>query len=178
MASPGFTSYSVDNDRLFHAALRKARRLVSDLSVPLNLISRDFFRSQKAIWQLKGPGQYPDLAPSTKNDKRRDGYSIYPILKRTGRLQDAASNPGSPGNINVILGKAELVMGVKGTVIPYAIFHQSDEARRKLPLRKYLFIGPEAKRFATSDQAGRLNRWTNIINGYVLEMVEAIGDVA
>lgn len=156
-----FVSYVVDNDKRFRKAVDAARAAVGDLRIPLTLISRDFFRSQRAIWQLTGPGQYPDLAESTKRRKRAAGKSVYPILRWSGLLEESMTNPASPNAINEIVNKSTLLVGTK---VDYGIFPQTG-ARR---LRKFLFIGPEAPRFATSDQMGRLERWTNILQAHVI----------
>jgi phage gpG-like protein len=164
-----FTSYKVDNDKKFSKAIDKASKKVADLRLPLALISKDFYRSEKAIFQLGGPGQYEDLAQSTIDAKERDGQPIYPILmgigRGRGRLAESVTNPRSPDAINQIINKRTLLIG---TEVEYGVYHQSDKPRSKIPLRKFLFIGPES-RFANNDQKGRLSRWTNILSAYVVK---------
>jgi len=190
-----FTSYSVDNDRTFRRALDKAAGEMSDLRIPFRLIAFDFYKSQGAIFGLKGPGQYPDLStkPFTawweKGALRRrysGGYKeykkakygfAYPILRARGALEEAASKMGGRGNITQIQA-ARLTMGVDDAVVPYAKFHQSDGSRGLLPQRKFLFIGPEAPRFATSEQTGRLERWMGILDSFTRQRLEAIGNVS
>jgi hypothetical protein len=172
--APGFVSYSVDNDRRFRDTLRRAAEQVGDLRLPLSLIAKDFYKSQ-TMFRLKGRGQYEDLAESTKDQKRRLGISVYPILKRTGTLEEAAATPTGRGAINRIIRKDTLEIGVSESTVPYAEFHQDG---RGVPMRKFLFIGPEAPAFASSDQSGRPNRWINILNAYVLEKAAAVGRVA
>lgn len=171
-----FTSYFVDNDHRFQVALARAGAKVKDLTIPLTLIRLDFYKSQRAIFKNKGPGQYPDLAEWTKQEKREAGYPVYPILKRTGALEEAATQPEGRGAVNRIEDGVTLVLGVDATVIPYAPFHQL--GTRRMPMRKFLFIGPEAPRFATSEQTGRLERWISILNAYVLEVMSPLGEVA
>lgn len=166
-----FTSYTIDNDKAFRKAIDAAKRASGDLRIPFGLVSKDFYRSQKAIWQLKGPGQYPDLKPKTKTRKLRKFGFVYPILKETGVLEKSMTSPRGKGALHSIT-KEELIMG---TSVEYGAFHQSDEPRSKLPLRKFLFIGPEAPRFANSDQAGRLNRWVNIVEDYVIQISKKAG---
>ena len=55
------------------------------------------------------------------------------------------------------------------------MFHQSDRPRSKIPLRKVLFIGPEAREFATSEQIGRLERWTSILAEFEISLAEKEG---
>jgi phage gpG-like protein len=167
-----FTSYDIDADKKFQSALVRAKAVTSDLTIPLTLISKDFYKSQKAIFMLKGPGQYPDLQDdpppgrSTKREKVRLGFSVYPILKRTGRLEGSTTIPTHPDAVNQIINRRTLIIGSK---VPYGVYHQSDKPRKtKLPMRKFLFIGPEST-FATSDQQGRVGRWLNILNSYILK---------
>lgn len=160
-----FTSYKIENDKAFYAAIERAKKVTSDLTIPLTLIAKDFYKSEKSIFMLKGPGQYDDLKPATKADKIRNGFSVYPILARTGRLGASVTNPTHPDAINQIVNRRTLIIG---TSVDYGVFHQSDRARKKIPLRKFLFIGPES-RFANSDQQGRLGRWMNIMNSFVMK---------
>ena len=167
-----FTSYSVDNDRAFRNSLLRARQQVSDLTLPLTFIAKDWFRSNKAIFALKGPGQYPDLKPKYKIAKQKNWGFIYPILLASGRLSGSLLDPKNPESINYILNKDTLVVGTK---VPYGIYHQSDEPRSKIPLRKFLFIGPESQFNSNGDVAGRLTRWLGYLNGYVLAKMQQQG---
>lgn len=187
----GFTSYSVDADEVFGEALRKARREMADLRPAFAEIARDFYKTQKAIFNLGGPGQYPDLSekPFTawwEDDKKlkkfyAKGYKeykeakfgfAYPILKATGALEKAVTRKDGPGNITVI-GRQSLLMGHRDSAIPYGKFHQSDKARSgRLPLRKYLFIGPESGK---GPLKGRVQRWTKILETWTLKKNEKAG---
>jgi phage gpG-like protein len=169
---PGFTSYSVDNDKTFRNAVDRALKITDDLRIPFTLIAADFYRSQTAIWKLKGPGQYPDLSPNYKPRKLKKTGFIYPILKLNGFLETAASIQGGPGNITKI-GAKDLEMGVDEKAIPYAIFHQL--GTKKMPMRKFLFIGPEAIQFASSEQIGRLERWMGILNEFMAQKLKQSG---
>jgi len=167
----GFTSYSVDNDRAFSKAVRRAAREVGDLRLPLTLITQDFYKSNKAIWKLKGPGQYPDLAQSTKDRKEAAGKPIYPILQFTGRLRDSMTKASHSDALHQIINRRTLILGTK---VDYGKFHQSDILpRTRLPQRKFLFLGPESSRGvpikADKDKEGRgrLERWTSILGAHV-----------
>lgn len=174
-SSPGFTSYKVDNDKAFRNALDRAKGLTSDLTIPLKDIARDFYRSEKAIFQLSGPGQYPDLSETYKERKRKEVGFVYPILKRSGALADSVLSGSDSNAVYQILAKNTLILG---TSLEYGAFHQSDSPRFKIPLRKFLFIGPEAPQFANSDQQGRLERWLNILNSFILAKMGVVGKVA
>lgn len=189
------TSYVVENDARFRQALQDAREVISDFRVPYGLISRDFYRSERAIFQLKGPGLYPPFKNSNRVQFKQDGVGVkrlapkqqyditkspyqkrklkkfgfdYPLLVASGALAAAATQPNARGSINIIT-PLSLVLGVNDSQIPYAIYHQSDAPRSKLPQRKFMFIGPEAPQFATSDQQGRLQRWLGYIEDYVVK---------
>lgn len=183
-----FTSYDVDADKKFAAAIARARLVTDDLTIPLTQISKDFYKSEKAIFMLKSAGKYPDLSTKPfrafwknvhpyahlyeggyKQYKQENFGFQYPILKRTGRLEASLTNPADADAVNQIINKRTLIIG---TEVEYGIYHQSDAPRTKIPLRKFLFIGPEST-FATSDQQGRVGRWLNIMNSHVLKKMGA-----
>lgn len=169
-----FTSYSVDNDRSFRNAMKRASETVQDLRIPFGLILADFYKSQQAIFKLKSPGQYPDfknggsMSKYAQEKEKAVGFK-YPLLVRSGALAASLLGPNNKGSISQI---TPLTLTF-GTAIDYGIYHQSDKPRTKIPLRKFLFIGPEAKRFATSEQMGRLERWNNILNDFILKKLKA-----
>lgn len=160
------TSYFVTNDRDFAAAVNRAAKITDDLRVPLTLISKDWFQSQKAIFQLRGPGQYPPLKdPNAK--KRRLGFD-YPLLRgETRALERSVTRPRDPNAISRILNKKVLILG---TQVEYGVFHQ--EGTKTIPVRKFVFIGPEAPRFARGRQVGRLQRWIGIMESFIDQKLE------
>lgn len=183
-----FTSYSVDNDRKFRDALTSAFKLTGDLRIPLRLIGLDFFKSRKAIFRLSGPGQYPDFGGFTPSAPVREGgptrreaykqrkrakYGFdYPLLKATGTLEKSVTNPNDPKAVFRVT-KDSVTMGSK---VPYLAFHQSDQPRSVLPLRKVLFLGPESKEFADGDDGkGLMQRFTGYIEGYLAEVMKKSG---
>lgn len=165
------TSYVVDNDNRFRAALVRAKDAVGDLRIPFGLILADFYKSEQAIFNLKSAGQYPEISAKYGAVKEKKVGFKYPLLVRSGRLAASVLGPTNPGSVAQI-GATTLIFG---TNVEYGIYHQSDAPRKKIPLRKFLFIGPEAPRFATSDQMGRLERWMNILNDYVLQVAKRDG---
>ncbi len=162
---PLITSYAVDNDRRFREQLARAKEAVGDLRIPLNLVAKDFFKSQAAIWKNKGPGRYPDLSPGYKKAKKSKWGFIYPILRASGALERSMTDPKDPNAIAEIINRDTLLLGTR---VSYGIYAQQGS-----PLRKFLFIGPEAPSFATSEQMGRLERWNNILNSHVLRVLGA-----
>lgn len=158
-----FTSYSVDNDRRFRASIEKAKKNLKDFRIPFGLILADFYRSEQVIFKLQGPGQYPPISERYAKAKSKKVGFTYPLLVRSGRLAASLLGPGNPGSVATITALSLTI----GTTIEHGIYHQSDQPRSKIPLRKFLFIGPEAPSFATSEQMGRLKRWTTIIDDFV-----------
>lgn len=177
-----FTSYSVDNDRKFRESLKEASKVSQDFRVPFGLISADFYKSEQAIFKLKSAGKYPPfkgvINPKTGHtpyqDRKLRKYGFdYPLLVRTGALANSMLGPSNKGSVNV-RGPLSLTIG---TTIAYGVYHQSDEGRDKIPLRKFIFIGPEAPRFATSEQQGRLERWLGIMSDFInREMKKQLGN--
>lgn len=165
MLSP---TYGVDNDRKFRNALQRAKDEVADLTLPLGLIAKDFYKSEKAIFKLQSPGQYEDLTPRYKPRKLKKAGFLYPILRLTGRLESSVTDPDDADAIFEIVNKDTLRLGTRvrsKTGVSYPTILQ-----RKRP---FFFIGPEAPRYATSEMQGRLTRWNNILNGYVLKKMGA-----
>lgn len=169
-------SYSIQNDDAFRRGLARASAEISDLRIPFGLILKDFYKSQNAIFKLKSAGKYPDFQ-GEKDEGGKTAYQRakikavgfdYPLLKRTGALEKSTTSPSAKGSVANI---APLSL-IFGTSISYGIYHQSDAPRSKIPLRKFIFIGPEASRFATSEQQGRLERWLNILNDYTLKVLK------
>lgn len=151
-------SYSIENDAEFRAAIEAAGNKVGDLSFAFKEISRDWFKSNKSIFSLKGHGMYPALNPDYEARKKRT-HPTAPIMVRSKRLMNSLS--GRPNHDSILrIGKMSLIMGTK---VPHAIYHQSDEPRSKMPLRKVLFIGAEAPRSAPSRVTGRQERFLRII---------------
>lgn len=157
----------IENEQKFIDAIRKAKEAVGDLRIPLTLIAKDFYKSEKAIFQLKGPGQYQDLVLATKTRKQAVYGRIYPILYATGRLKNSVLNPKDVDAINEIINRDTLLLGTR---VPYAPYHQHGTS--KMASRPFFFIGPEAPAYATSDMKGRPERWLNILREYVLQKIE------
>lgn len=164
------TSYYVENDAEFKAMLNRAAERVSDLRVAFREIQRDWWKANKAQFSLKGSGQYPPLSPKYAARKAVT-HPGAPILVRSGRLRDSLTNRGTSDTISQI-GKLSLVTG---TTVPYGIYHQSDEPRDRLPLRKFLFIGPEGRANPDNKTRGKLERWYGYIEAEVQRQLNQVG---
>ena len=151
--------------------LQDAQKKVSDLTIPLIQIAQDFVKSRRAIFKLKSKGQYVDLAPSTKKAK---APNVYPILKRTGRLEKSITNidpkKGSAGeSIGIISNKNTLTLGTR---VPYGIFH--NEGTRNMPRRPFLFIGAESPKNMGDRSDPQIARFFKIIDSYLKQVVKDV----
>lgn len=179
-----FTSYIVQNDKDFQAAIDRLAKSTDDFRIPFGLISREFYKTNKKIFQLKSKGLYPPLGgfnynrltPSGKTrqkeaeeQKQSEVGFIYPLLVRTGALASSMTNPSDPKAIKLI-GKQYLELG---TAVEYGVYHQSDRPRSKIPQRKFLFIdGGPLERSIGASTSGRRETWLNIINQYILDEIK------
>lgn len=162
---------SLENWDAWQKQLGKALEQVSSLKVPLSLIADDFYKSERAIFQLKSKGAYEDLSEKYKKRKIKEKGFAYPILKRDGDLEKSLTVRGGPGNITIVEDKFLIV----GSAVPYAAVHQFGAPSKNIPSRPIVFIGPETSKFEASDRAGlggRLTRWSNILDGYVKAVLE------
>ena len=76
----------------FKRALGNVSENAKDLTIPLTLVAKQWFSSNRAFFKLTGPGGFADLAESTKKQKARNPGFVYPILLgKTGTLRSSIS---------------------------------------------------------------------------------------
>lgn len=175
----------IENERDFKNALDKLGKATSDFRIPFRLISSDFYRSQKKIFQLQSEGLYPPLGgfnytavddngltrrenAETRKEKLT-GHPWAPILfGKTGDLRDSTLSNSHRYSI-FFLGRQELQIG---TSVPYGKFHQSDKPRTKIPQRKFIVIdGGPNDTAKDSSISGRRDRWIKIINTHIDQLL-------
>ena len=168
----GVTSYIVENDEAFARALQRLSKVTKDFRIPFGQIAKEFYKSNRKIFLLKGPGLYPDFKNTKSRAAKRKAVGFeYPLLVRTGRLASSLVNPSDPETVKVIK-KNELQLG---TTVPYAIFHQSDKARFVIPKRKMVFIdGGPLEPSIGAKISGRRETWLNLINDYILAKLDEV----
>lgn len=160
--------YAFDKDSSFQRKLQQVFKATGDLTIPLTLMAREWYRGNRSIFALKGPGRYTDLDPDYKKDKQNDVGFVYPILKRSGRLSWSITIPYNSDAINYIVNKNTLVLGTR---VPYAVYHQSNQPRKKMPYRPFLFVGVE--QIAPHDiQQNRLKNWLKILDNYFTQKMK------
>lgn len=181
----GNFDFTIENNEAFQKGLDRLGRETNDFRIPFRLISSDFYRSQRKLFTLTSEGLYPPLGgfnfnqvqangltrrQNAENRKEREtGHPWAPILfGKTGDLKDSTLSPTHRYSL-YFLGRQELNIG---TSVPYGKFHQNDAPRTKLPQRKFVFIdgGPND---GSKDSAitGRRERWLNIINDHVIQLI-------
>lgn len=156
------TSYIIENDKEFQAQITAAVRRVGDLRVAFALIAKDWRKSNIAQFSLQGSGLYPPLSEAYALRKQKK-FGNRSILVASGRLRDSVTGSKNSDSIQEI-SKTGVIMGTR---VPYGIYHQSDAPRRFIPLRKFLFIGPESPQAASSIRTGRLERFVAYIQAEV-----------
>lgn len=180
--------WTIANNEKFQESLTKLGQAVSDFRIPFKLISSDFYRSQKQLFSLKSQGMYEDLSTKPflawwknkagagtffeygyKQYKESELGFVYPIL--VGATRDLSESTLSNKHRYSIfyLSRQELQIGSK---VPYGKYHQSDKPRKKIPQRKFIFIdGGAGDRSSGSGINGRSERWTNIINEHINQLL-------
>lgn len=179
--------WTIENETDFSNAIERLGKATSDFRIPFRLIASDFYKSQRKLFTLQSEGLYNPLggfnydqpSPSkpgisrrqaAEDEKeRRTGHPWNPILfGETGNLRDSTLTRSHKYSI-FDLSKQELNIG---TSVPYGKYHQSDRPRTKMPYRKFVFIdGGPADRSSDSNISGRRDRWLNIMNDHVIQLI-------
>lgn len=163
----------VDPQERLAQSIKKASAEVSNLTIPLRLIAQSWFKSNEAIFQLKGPGKYEpfqgkkDASGLTayQRKKREERGFDYPLLLAEGAIKRSITNPQDSQSVNSIVNKIALLLG---TQVPHAIFHQSKLPRNKLPRRPVVLFGNE--QVAPGALSRRIEIWEKIIYDYVAQV--------
>ncbi len=163
--------FVVDPDNEFKKAIQKASEEVEDLTIPFTLMEQSWFKSNRAIFSLKGPGKYSDLSEVYKPRKKKDVGFIYPILRRLGALESSLTVPGDEDSVATILNKKTLVLGTK---TPYAGFLHGGTSR--MPARPMVLVG--AEQVAPDEINRRRLAWIEILGDYVLQKAKQVGTVS
>lgn len=183
--------FTIDNERDFIRAMNRLKTVSSDFRKPFSFIANDFYKSNKIIFGLKGPGLYNPLGgfryreelPSGKTrrkaaeeQKTRRVKFAYPLLiGATKRLAKSVLSRRASGSV-FFLNESTLEMGteVKSfTGFNYPLLHQ--EGGKIHPKRKFIFIDGGADVSKSSSIAGRRERWLNILNTEVI--LKLTGDI-
>lgn len=172
MAGP--IRFDVDPGGELGRNFRKAIDSVEDLRVPLSLIRESWFRGNKSIFALAGPGKFADLSPNYKKRKAAKFGSPYPILfRQQGILRDALTVPGNAKSVSKLVGKKALDLGVDPDDIVFNSLYSG--TRTGIKARPYILLGVEQT--APSALNTRVAIWRKLIVDYVSQVTgESFGE--
>lgn len=184
VASTNNFNWTIDNEEAFKRKLDQLEKATKDFRIPFRLISSDFYRSQKQIFQLRSEGLYDPLGGLNPNaesgfgsqskreraealKERFTGHAWAPILYgKTGDLRDSTLSKNHRNSI-FFLGKKELNIG---TNIPYGKYHQKGTS--KMHQRKFIFIdGGQGDKSRGSGINGRRERWISIMDTHIEQLL-------
>lgn len=179
------------------ATLEKFGDQVSDLRPPLIQIAREFYKSNKFIFDMRATTQKkwptfqgPKIIQTWKNPGRpekrtRDGSMTayqwakvqaewegvnsrgYPLLRASGTLERSITNDGDVNAIKVITEKSLVI----GTRVPYGIHHQYGAPKANVPMRKFLFIDASTDISTNPALSRRSEAWTKAIQTYIERII-------
>ena len=147
-------------DKEFQAAIQKAKKDLGDLTIPFTLMTQSWFKSNRAIFSLGGPGKYADLSESYKPVKAKKWGFTYPILKASGALANSITVPGDTNSIAQIINKRTLILGSK---IEYGKHHQF--GTNKMPARPWILMG--AEQTAPEEINRRREAWIAMLTDFI-----------
>lgn len=154
-------------DDKFQKAVNRVISKVDDLTIPFTLMIQSWYKSNQAIFALKGPGKYEDLSPKYKVVKNKQWGFVYPILKARGDLAESILQPGG-NSVAKILNKNTLVLGSSH---PLAAYHQL--GTKNMPKRPFVLLG--AEQTAPNALNQRRNAWIAILTKYVKDVSKELG---
>lgn len=132
--------WKVDTKR-FEAILQRLLKRSDDWRPLFHTIGKNFRQSRKSIFALDSAGGYKDLSPRYKKLKADLWGFEYPILRASGLMEKSIVEEDDPDNISIV-ERRSFAFGSKDPILK---FHNSDKKpRKKMPLRKVIFFGPEA----------------------------------
>lgn len=160
----------VDPGQQMRDAIKEAIAQVGNLTIPYKMIAQSWFKSNKAIFSVKGKGKYDDLTANYKKEKEKAVGFVYPILRRSGALEESITNPTSSKSVNKIINGKILLLG---TSIEYGPPHQSGAPSINLPKRPFVLLGPE--QVAPSGINKRHLAWMQLIKDHCIQQTLKAG---
>lgn len=163
-------NFTVDPNKKFAKTLKELEKKSLDLTLPLNLITQSWYKTNNAIFALKGPGKYAPLSARYVRVKKKELGSAYPaLLGKNQRIKNAITQPTNSNAINKILNKRTLELGVKKTgEFIYAAAHQYGNTSAGLPARPYLFAAAEPAA-PVSDINRRVDIWIKLLEKHIIK---------
>ncbi len=132
--------FDVQGERQISRRFLNVSHQLEDLSVPFNLISKDFYEGQRGTFEaegaFEGKSRWAELSPRYKEWKERH-YPDRPILVLTGKLREAATKPEAEGSL-YRLEPTRLEMGVYIPVGGWNLASLHQFGTSKMPARKII----------------------------------------
>lgn len=119
------------------AAFVQLEKTFSNLEPVLEKIGPEFFEQVRHKFEVAGPG-WAKLSPTTEARKARLYGGPTQILRATDRLYESFRPAGSES-----IERVGPLSGEWGSSVPYGVFHDSDEARGRLPRRQIIEVTEE-----------------------------------
>ena len=166
---------TVDKNKEFERALKEASRKLDDLRIPLSIIAKEWFKSNKAIFALGGYGKYAKYSKGYEKWKMKQFGSIQ-VLKVSGALEKSLTNPTDKFSVNTITNKKTLTVGTKVLSkggAPYAIYLQN--GTKFMKARPPVLFGTE--QVAPTKLNVRVSNWGLILRTYVLQKSKSFGTI-
>jgi hypothetical protein len=164
VATPGAggSGYTVKmEDAQVQRAFRALLAESGDARPCFRSIESDWYKTNKMIFTLKGPGQYADLSAGYKKAKMRfmGTQTPYPILRaKTGSIEAGLTDKGSPYTVREMTRKT-LTLGIQGK--NYFPFQQAGSHKHPFIFNSTVTgSGPFGS--AESQTDIQMKRWTNI----------------
>ena len=149
----------------FEKILKRLLKRSDDWRPLFFTLGKNFRKSRESIFALGGPGGYKDLSPRYKKLKEDLFGNAYPILKISGELERSVTQENDPDNISIV-DRRSFVFGSKDPILK---FHNSDKTpRKKMPLRKVIFWGPEAPKTMPHESQKFYDRAKNAMLRYLV----------
>jgi len=151
-----------------YSKVEELSRSLGDLRPLFEQLASDFYKDEKRIFNLRGPGQYEDLDPDYQEVKERKWGHVYPILFASGRL---AASLLSRRAVNSVSNIDKLKFEI-GTSVRYAVYHHSPKPREsyfgtpRLPRRPIWFFGEDNDRLSM--------RWDRTTQSYIDKTVAGV----
>lgn len=155
--------------------MTKVAKEVEDLRVPLAIISKQWFKSNNAIFSLSGYGKYAKFSSQYESQKVKK-YGGIKVLRASGKLQKSLTSPSDRFAVNQILNKKILIVGTKVVSkngAPYAIYLQN--GTKSMPARPPVLFGNE--QVAPSSTNNRIKIWEQTLLDYALKKSVSMGKI-
>ena len=160
--SDSFISVEFDEIDKLNDKVEDLANAIGDLRPLFELFASDFYKDQKRVFQLNGPGKYVDLDPDYQDVKENKWGHVYPILFASGRLASSLLSRNAVDSVLSIKSDSFYI----GTSTPYAVYHHSKKPRSKLPRRPLWFFGEQNQPMT--------KRWNRITDRYFDKVVKDI----